>query len=175
MKQVIVIGTFKGREDWSTECVRSCLNKKYEVVTIFNNKFELSHIKEAYKRGYDEFLYLHDTCVIKDKRIFDIVFEEQKGRSVALSDYPSIFGMYLGKYTKEGLKLSKIPKANSKLQAVQYEKSWTVKYAGNTPTVVLNPPLRDGNNFVTIRGKMYMKLENDFIIKYKGTWNRSMI
>ena len=177
MKQVIVIGTLKGRTKWANQCAISCSNPKYKVDIIENNGFELAHIMLAYHKGYDEFLYLHDTCEIKDKKLFDIVFEEQKGKSVALSDHPCIFGMYLGKYKREALKGMDFPIVTTKLEAVDYEETWTAQYISreNAHTVLLTPPLHDGQNFVTIEGRMYMKLENDYLIKYKGTWSRSML
>lgn len=177
MKQAIIIGTSDGREDWVKECGDSCDNPKYPVVVVHNNGFELSHISKAYDLGYDEFLYLHDTCLVKNIKLFDMLFEEQKGQSVALSDHPCIFGMYLGKYKREALKGMELPIVYSKLQAINYEETWTRDYImrPEAHVVLLTPPLHDGSNFVTIRGKQYMKLENDYIIKYKGTWNRSMI
>jgi len=177
MKQVIVIGTSNGRDRWASDCALSCANEKYKVDVINNDGFELAHILQAYNRRYDEFLYLHDTCVVKDKSLFDIVFEENKGKSVALSDHPGIFGMYLGKYMNSALKGMDIPSANDKYDAVEYEVTWTRSYVNNesSHTVLLSPPLHDGYNFVTINNKMYMKLENDWLIKYKGTWSRSML
>lgn len=177
MKQVIIIGTSKGREMWASKCAVSCSNDKYEVVTIQDDGFELAHIRKAYDMKFDEFLYLHDTCVVKDAKLFDIVFEEQKGKSVALSDNPCVFGMYIGKYIRDALKTMELPIVESKLEAVDYEETWTTLYVSNplSHTVLLNPPLHDGYNFVTVNGVLYMKLENDFLIKYKKTWNRSMI
>lgn len=177
MKQAIIIGTSDGRDKWVNECSISCCNPRYKIVVIKDNGFELAHISKAYNLGYDEFLYLHDTCIIKDKSIFDIVFEENKDKSVALSDHPNIFGMYLGKYKRKALKGMEIPIVTTKLDAINYEETWTTQYI-NRPlsnTVLLSPPLHDGYNFVTVNGRMYMKLENDWIIKLKGTWSRSMI
>lgn len=177
MKQAVIIGTSKGRSDWSKECKASCKNSKYPVHVINDNGFELAHISKAYDMGFDEFLYIHDTCIIKDIKLFDMLFEEQRGQSVALSDHPCIFGMYIGKYKREALRGMEMPIVDSKLQAINYEETWTREYV-NRPeahVVLLTPPLHDGSNFVTIRGKQYMKLENDFIIKLKGTWSRNMI
>jgi len=83
----------------------------------------------------------------------------------------------LGKYKTIALRGMELPTVYSKLQAINYEETWTRDYImrPEAHVVLLTPPLHDGSNFVTIRGRQYMKLENDFIIKYKGTWSRSMI
>lgn len=176
-KQAIIIGTSDGREKWVEKAVKSCVNPKYQVISIKDNGFELAHIKTAYEAGFDEFLYLHDSCEVKDHKLFDILFEQSKGKSVALSDWPCLFGMYLGKYTHSALSRVEIPVITTKLEAIDNEEIWTAKYLEKEidNTLLLTPCLHDGHNFVTINDRLYMKLENDYIIKFKGTWHRSMI
>ena len=104
------------------------------------------------------------------------MFEQAKGKSVSFSDHPSPIGMYLGKYRREILSQIELNIPKNKLEAVEQEEIWTRKYAGIDDTLVyLEPPLRDSNNFMTKFGKTCKKLENDYLIKYKFTWDRSMI
>lgn len=177
MKRAIIIGTSFARGDQADACFKSCKNSMYEVDVICNDKFELAHIALAHRKGYDEFLYLHDTCIVKDVRLFDLAFNIHKGYTLSLADHPCIMGMYLGKYRKEVLDKIIIPTVETKQEAVHYEMEWTKYYLTNetNPIRVIDYPLHDGHNFVTMYGKLCMKLENDLLIKYKTTWNRSMV
>ncbi len=177
MKNAIFIGSGKGREVWLNECLKSVKGVKYKVEVVVDlTFFELGTIKYAYDKGYDEFFYMHDSCVVKDKKIFDFMFNDLKGSSVCVSNHPGLFGMYIGKYTRKDLERVKLFIPKDKMDAVENEVTWTNEYASKADSVIMmNPPLRDGYNFVNKNGRLNMKLENDYMIKYKATWNRSMI
>lgn len=177
MRTAIIIGTGEGREKWWKECKDSVSGCGYPVRLVCDSSlFELGVIKYALKMGYDEFFYMHDTCFIKDSALFKTMFETLKGQNCCVSNYPNMFGMYIGKYVSDDLKKVNIPQPKSKIEAVELEVTWTRDFVKSAKSVLcIQPPLRDGSNFVTKNGRLNMKLENDFMIKYKGTWHRSMI
>ena len=178
MRQGIVVQTGDGREHIIKNFLDTLPSKlKYSLQVVRNNNFELGAISQVYAENkYDEFIYLHDTCEIKSVDFVKEVFEKAKGNSVSFSDYPSPIGMYLAKYRREVLAKMELPIPKTKLEAVEQEELWTRKYSEvDGDLLFLNPPLRDGNNFVTKFGKICMKLENDYLVKYKATWHRNMI
>ncbi len=178
MRQGIIVQTSEGREEMIKNFMDNFPeNCKYPLQIMQNKDFELGAIAQAYRENrFDEFVFLHDTCEIKTNEFCKEAFEIAKGKSLSFSDYPSPIGMFLGKYRREILAKLELPIPKTKLEAVDFEQTWTRKYAEiDSEMLYLLPLLRDGNNFVTKFGKMAMKLENDFLIKYKFTWHRSMI
>jgi hypothetical protein len=178
MRQGIVVQTSSGREEMIKNFLNTLPNKyKYALQVVNNDRFELGAIAQIYRENrFDEFIYLHDTCEVKTNDLFKEAFVKAKGSSVSFSDYPSPIGMYLGKYRREVLAKIELPVPQTKLEAVEQEQFWTRKYAEVDGEIMfLNPPLRDGNNFVTKFGRICMKLENDYLVKYKTTWHRNMI
>ncbi len=176
MKQGIIIETNKGREEMFDNLMRS-INTHYQVLPVYRNDFELGAIAHAvYNTDLDEFLFLHDTCEIKNNSLFELVFETHKGKSVALADHPCIFGMYLGKYKREVLNKILLPKAHTKLEAVEYEIEFNNLYCKTDGDVqIISNPLHNNDIFCEMFGRKNMKLENDYLIKYKATWSRSML
>ena len=178
MKQAIVIASTPQTSEALTNLIDSLKGyNKYPIIVLIDNTFELGKINYIYhSTDIDEFLLLHDSCEIKDLSLFDIVFEEHRGESVALSDCPCIFGCYLGKYRREVLAKMFIPLPKNKSEAVQYEVEFNKMYIDNEPnfTLLFND-LRDRQVFEEKFGRLNMKLENKYLIKYKGTWSPAMI
>lgn len=174
MKQAIIILTGKGREEMLKNVK---LDTKYKVILYQKGDFELGAIRHSfYETDLDEFLLLHDTCEIKNNKLFDIVFKQNKGKSVALANYPCIFGMYLGKYRREVLNKMYIPRAKNKIEAVEYEMTFNQLYCQIDGDVkLIDNPLHDTDIFVDKFGRKNMKLENELLIKYKATWHRNMV
>ena len=83
--------------------------------------------------------------------------------------------MFLGKYRREVLNQVPLWIPTSKMQAVEAEMMWPALYAEVEFPAFIPHPLHDGRNFVTKNGRLNMKLENDWLIKYKGTWSRAML
>src|ERR1035441_4481428 len=99
-RQGIVIVTSEHTKDFLRDCIMSCLQDKYPIMVVSNmyivpeailgveyvninsNGCELSGISVGMER-FDEFLLLHDTMIVKDKALFDLVFSNPK--SVYLS------------------------------------------------------------------------------------------
>lgn len=179
LKRGIVITTSEHTKDWLPECLES-LGNKYPILVVGNNYggervnvvndwngFELGGILRGAEH-FDEFIHLMDTCIVKDQKMFDEMFEH-KG-SVYLCDG---FFSYLGKYRKEILDKVGIPKINNKADAIALENSWNRKYLDADPNAVQylpELPIHTGV-FVEKHGRKNMVLDNGAIVKFKGTWS----
>jgi hypothetical protein len=143
----------------------------YHINTEHNNEYEIGGIKKG-MRLFDEFVLLHDTCVVKTNTLFDLFFGYQ-GTSVSVS--PN-FLSYLGKFrTKTLLKLT-IPNVHTKREAVDAESQFLREYISFEPNhIVLFPGFDEHYRWQAKHGRMNMVLENDYLIKYKATWHPSMI
>lgn len=157
---------------------------KYWDYTNWNVRF-LPNPEGGYETGalhqamvytqYKEIFLIHDTMEIKDPEIFKIAFEDYEGKSYALSNYPDLFGMYLGKYRREPLEMAKPKGAKDKMESIEKETSFNQRYCKHDEVVLCEQPLIDSNKFVKKFGRENMLLENDWVKKYKGTWNRWMV
>src|SRR5574342_812452 len=122
---------------------------------------------------YDEFFLMQDTVEIKDNSLFDRLFIDFLEHSVMISPKAN---SYLVKYCRNTLDKIKIPSAKNKREAVNYEWDfWNLLYFSQDSSVVLLPDLGPENVFEEKFGKMRQKLENKYLIKYKGTWLPEMI
>ncbi len=165
----IVVATTPGREKWLDQCLKSIGDIPTVVLSDFT--FELGKIKWMYENtNVDRFLFLQDSVVVKDKKFFDLIFSYPK--SVAVSPCPTVFGMYLGIYSRDTLSQIEIPKVNNKDEAIYYEMEWSNKYCSIEKVPVLFPDFIDHNNKGVIEkfGRPNLILENDYLIKFKGTW-----
>jgi hypothetical protein len=165
----IVIATTPGRENWLTQCLGSLGDKTAIVLSDYS--FELGKIKWVYDNTcLDRWLLLQDSVVVKDHRFFDLL--EEYPHSVAVSNCPTVFGMYLGVYSRDTLSAVGIPKVNSKEEAIHYEVAWSNKYCSVENVPVLFTDFADGNSkgFRYVFGRNNMVIENEYLIKYKGNW-----
>lgn len=178
MKQAIVITSIPESGSWLANCIKSFNGySKYEIIVLCDYNYELGKLRWIMNNtDLDEFCLIHDTCEVKNPKVFEIMFDKYKGRSVALSDSPTIFGMYLGKYRREILNSMIIPKPKTKLENVKYEISFNNEYAKNDPNaIILFKNFKDNYLFENKFGRVNMKLENKYLIKWKGSWNIEMI
>ncbi|MGA1776981.1 MAG: hypothetical protein ACO39G_07860 [Flavobacteriaceae bacterium] len=177
MKDIVIIATTEGREEWLNQCVTSLKNTPYMVVSENKNyMYEIGKIRWMYENtNFDRWFFLQDSVVIKDLSLFDIAFSYPK--SVSLCDSPGQYGMYLGVYSRETLEKIEIPKISTKREAVLLERSWNEKYCqaeGGVPTLFTD--LSDANSkIIEIFGRKNRLLENNYLKKYKGTWHMGMI
>ena len=164
-----VIGSSPNRREWLADCSAS-INREH--IAVVNYGYELGKIRWVMDNtNAERFLFLQDSWVIKSDGFWDLL--EQFEGSIALTKDPYFFGCYAGVYERSVIEEIGIPIVADKDSAIRYEISWHkdyVEWAGEP--VVLFPDLTDANSRnVTIRhGRENLVLENDFVVKYKGTW-----
>jgi hypothetical protein len=126
----------------------------------------------------EHFIYLHDSIEIKDTTLFDLSFKHPN--SVY---YFHRFMSYMGKYKRTTLNKIQITQSYSKQQACinedkdaleQYNSFMWQYFKIETPHWLF-PGLNDTNIFEEKFGRKNMILENQYLKKYKGHWNWSMI
>lgn len=174
----IVVGSYVG-SPWLADCLAS-LPKDVPVIVVCEHGYECGKIGWAYRHmDLDEFLFLPDTVVVKKH---DWIYEARDTiGSVSVNQEPAIFGSFMGKYRRETLAKVDVPTTPDKRSAVNAEAEWTRKYAAAEvfrPIKVLFPALAVGGTPARIEerhGRPNSVLENDSLIKWKGTWNGCMI
>lgn len=166
---MIIIATTPSRENWLADCVRS-INRPVIILSDFN--YELGKLIWCANNLDEPFLFLQDSIELKSTDWIDDILSLNK--SVALTDDPSPYGMYMGVYDPSILKLTSLPQPKSKAEAIKFEVEWTREYAQLTNPVIYFPELRDSNAKRTIDryGKTCLVLENDYLIKYKSNWGQ---
>lgn len=175
MKQAIVIYTHHNAPGALENCLKSLQGYfKYPIIILYNDDWEIGCIKWMYERtDCDEFFLMQDTVEIKDLSLFDILFEEKANFSVSIAPKAD---SYLVKYCREVLDNIEIPVAKNKRQAVDYEWDyWNFHYFSKCVAYTLLPSLGPENVFEEKFGKYRQKLENEYLVKYKGTWLPEMI
>ncbi|HEY9704661.1 MAG TPA: hypothetical protein V6C58_19625 [Allocoleopsis sp.] len=169
MKRGIVITTHKSTKPFFDDLIKSLKDCKYPICIVDNteiNHFEKGGLLVGMK-NFDEFIYLHDTVIIKNLELFDILFSKEGFYSISPG-----FLMYLGKYDSKKLSTLNLPSVNSKYDAILME-LW-LKH--NIPCDCFDKTFIDGNHrFEERHGRKNMVLENDYLIKYKGTWDINMV
>jgi hypothetical protein len=181
----IIITTSEATKNFLGDCLKSCYGPKYPIVVVGNggylpdvtrwntavikndwNGFELGGIARGAEM-FDEFIHLMDTCIVKDIKMFDQMFEAPGGVHLC----PRFFS-YLGKYRTDALKQIGIPRIETKQEAVAMEVSWNAQYlAADSQAKQFEPVLPiETDVFEEKYGRKNMVCENDFIKKYKGTY-----
>lgn len=172
MKIPIIVGSHPG-SPFLPGCLASL--QDMECMVIVNHGYELGKIREAFNNTtYEEFLFIPDSVEFKRVDWIPKLFVEQKGLSIALSGTPCPYGSYMGKYRREVLMRVPIWETPSKVQAVEAERTWTEFYCRQQRPIVLFDDLNDRPVYEMKHGKMRMKIENDALIKWKGTWCMDM-
>lgn len=171
---MIVIATTPGRQDWLKQCLNS-ISKPVLVLSDFT--FELGKINWIFNNTkIDRFMFLQDSIIIKDERIFELLYED-KG-SIALTNDPCMYGMYMGIYERKILEKINIPIPKSKAESIQYELTWTEAYckaAGNVRLAFTDLSDSRAKRKEVVFGRENLVLENDFLIKYKGNWGQLVV
>lgn len=136
----------------------SYYNRQHELVVNEHNGWEIAGI-QAGKERFDEFVHLMDTTLIKDISLFDRLFEI--GGHVVLTKGNYHYQAKL--VTKE---LPNLPRVHDKTTAIMLEVKWLdgYKYTEFQPDLPVHTL-----NWEDIHGMNRMRLENDYMIKWKGT------
>lgn len=164
-----VIGSSPDRQAWLADCSAS-LGRDH--IAVVNYGFELAKI--AWVMEYttvDRFLFLQDSWQVKSLAFWDLL--EQFEGSVALTRDPYFFGCYAGVYERHVIERIGVPTVKDKDHSILLEIDWHRRYVdvAGEPTVLF-PELTDENatGVVERHGRANLVLENDLVVKWKGTW-----
>ena len=165
-----VIGSSPDRHEWLADCSASI---RREHIAVVNSGYELGKIRWVMENtNADRFLFLQDSWQVKDDGLWDLL-EAQSG-SVAITNDPYYYGCYAGVYERWVIEQIGVPLIADKREAIRNEIDWHKSYvevSGNPQ--VLFPELIDRNSTrqEEKHGRTNLVLENDYLIKYKGTWS----
>lgn len=120
--------------------------------------YEIGAIKAGTEK-FDEFVYLHDTVLIKDNSLFDKLFEIEGHVLLTQGGFH-----YFGKYVSNDL--PELPEVKNKEDAVHWELNWFKRLH----TVFYNQLPVISETFEYKYGRINMVIENDFIRKFKARW-----
>jgi hypothetical protein len=182
LKQAIVVGRTPDESGalWAEDLLESLEGGIWPVVVRQTWDFELSSIGWA-AGCFDEFVFLPASTIVKDLSLFDIAFEEMAGQSVNLGGVQQgyRFRMFLGKFLASSVVQLGVPHITTKSEAVQQEILWGEAYAKQEETAgrlqSLGGPLDHTDKFIDRHGRNNMVVQNEFLIRFKGTWDSSMI
>jgi hypothetical protein len=164
-----VIGSSPDRQAWLADCSAS-LERDHIAVVSFG--YELAKIAWVMENTtVDRFLFLQDSWVIKSDKFWDLLGQFEG--SVALTRDPYFFGCYAGVYERHVIDRIGVPVVKDKAHSILLEIDWHRRYveASGEPTVLF-PELTDKNatDVVERHGRKNLVLENDLVVKWKGTW-----
>ena len=170
---ITIVCTTPQREMWLKDCLESIGDRPIMVLSDFS--YEVGKLDFLVKHTkLERFLLLQDSVVFKDADKFYDLLSKYQG-SVSVNKCPTFYGSYMGVYERRILEQLQIPVAKTKKDQVVFECTFSDAYVylvgGAVP--VMYPELDDAHNtgFVERYGRKNMVLENDVMIKYKGTWN----
>lgn len=174
MKQAILVLHHKGSKGWLEDCLDS-IDTTYPIV-VSNHPGEIwcmGAIKKFFtETDYDEVCILNETMTCKDNSIWQIIFEEHKGKSVMLGiDYTMFFGKFLTEH------ILPFPEVHNKRDDVLLgEDQWCRGYGRLPIEHIQIDPLHDTYQvFEEKNGRNNMILENQFFRKHKGSWSLDMV
>jgi len=165
-----VIGSSPDRQAWLADCSASI---QREHIAVVNYGYELGKIAWVMQHTTaDRFLFLQDTWQVKSDSFWALL--DGHGGSVALMNHPYFFGCFAGVYERHVIEKIGVPTVTEKYQSIVLEREWHrhyVEHAGEP--VVLFPDLNDRNatRVVERHGRENLVLENDYVVKWKGTWH----
>lgn len=171
-KQAIVIIHNIGSKGWLEDCLNS-IDTTYPIIITNHQGWCMNGIQKVIENtDYDEYCILNESMIVKDNDIWRIIFEEHKGKSVRLArDYL----MFFGKLLKEHI--LPYPEVKTKRDDVLLgEDVWCRGYSALPIEHIDIQPLYDTYQvYKEVNGRNCMVLENDYFIKYKGSWNLEMV
>src|SRR3990167_8914823 len=146
MSKGIVIGTSEASKEFLKPLLNSIRDTKYDILVVSNggyapnispydpkvelvinefNGWELAVISRG-KERFDEFIHIHDTCLIKDTSLFNKLFDIEGNVVLTKGNFH-----YMGKFvTKE---LPNLPIVHDKVTAIMLETIWLDKFTEFQP------------------------------------------
>lgn len=175
MRQAIVVATTPDRYQWLNNLLQTLDGYDDWPIVIFSDYlYEVGKIKKALLCGFDEFFLLQDSVEVLDASLFDLVFNQYKGKTVTVS--PSMRS-FLVKYRSDFLEniiLPPIPK--NKIEAVDAEDYLFYQHTREDDTVVsLTDDFNKSSVFQEKFGRKNMVVTCRWLKKYKATWNRQQL
>lgn len=174
MKQAIVIPTVPNKTE-ELQNLFGSLNgfDEYPVIILADYTYELGKVKFMVENtDFDEFFLLQHSCEIKDTKLFDILFQDYLGKSVSLNEE---FSSYLFKYRRDILLQMDIPTIDSKLESIRQERNFHREYCKIEMPKFLFDDFVGMNKYEEKFGRKNQIMENEYIKKYKGTWDLSQL
>ena len=166
----IVISTHESNKLFLDDLMDSLKNCKYPIVLVYNTPDDNHYESKGLRIGsilFKEFIFLHDTVVIHDLELFDILFDNP---SKMFSIAPN-FLMYLGKYDSDTLINANLGISNTKMEAVRME----LKLREVFKVPCLDNSFTDGNHFEIKHNRNNMVISNRYLTKYKATYNLELV
>jgi hypothetical protein len=170
---VVVINDIAAVKD--EETLSWLMNCGHKVFPVEGNRWEMGGLEAMIVfTGYEEFILIQDTLEIKDTKIFDIMFDEYPGRSVA---FGKDWACYLGKYRRQILMQFPLPPVLNKMDAFYWEQVLPMAYEGVAKQLeghelaVLFPEWhnKNPNNYYDEKfGRTNIVLDNPYLIKRKS-------
>ena len=136
----IVITTCEATKPFLDDLLHSLKDCKYTIIVVYNNSNVNYYESIGLQVGmntFTDFIYLHDTVVIKDLALFDKLFEYD------MCSISPGYLMYLGKYNSTILRSAGLWLVQSKMEAVNMEMKLKTLF-GHYPC--LDPLFIDGNH-----------------------------
>jgi hypothetical protein len=115
------------------------------------------------KELFDEFVFLHDSVLIKDNSLFDKLFYTP-GHVALTAGFYHLMGKFIS------ADLPEIPVVHTKRESIEKELGWFTKPYSVFPEQL--PYI--SNVFEFKNGRNNMVLENSYMVKYKGHWSMEM-
>lgn len=131
---------------------------RYSLVINSFNGWEIASIQRG-KETFSEFIFIHDTTLIKDITLFDKLFAIEGNVVLTKGNFH-----YMGKFVTD--KLPNLPRVHDKVTAIMLETTWLngFQFIEFTPDLPVHTLIWE-EKF----GQKRMRLENDYMIKWKGT------
>lgn len=173
MGQAICIIHHRGSSPWLADLLNS-IETDYPIIITNHDGWCTKAIKETFERTtFDEIVFFNETMLVKDNAIWDIIFKQYNGQSVALA---TDFLMFFGKYLRTYVEQTSFPDVRNKADDVLLgENGWNQQYRNFCGPFASVDPLHDTAIFEERHGRENMVLENDYFIKYKSCWNLDMV
>ncbi len=150
-----------------------------------SNSFEFGGLLWAYDNtACENFFLLPHSCEIVDCRVFEIAFEDCRGRSAALFLHEKIDGTHIweshiGKYRREALAaidFKRFQPRNIYQATYVSEFGFTRAYHRHEPTAFAFCEIRGPTGEITEKfGRPRLKMSSPYLIKWKTHWTTRML
>lgn len=182
----VVVNEYKAEQESAYEStLRDFRHLPIRLIFLEGNHGEYGALYSLMNQtSYEEIFLLSHSCEVVDTKLFDIVFGDHAGRSVALSFSRRVpattvsWTSFLGKYRRAILNQIDLEYflPRNFFESCMAEFFFTDRYHRMDPsTLCLFPQFVDAGKFTLKFGKERMVLENEYLIKWKSHWSIEMV